>query len=114
LKKLLLIGIILLVLGIVLKKLSHLEVIGLILIITGVAFKAIYILLKIKNGEYKPRKELLFLLVGLVFFFTGLYLQKVDQSLIDPIYFIVFGLVLKVIFIIRFIKKIRPSKNQNS
>ena len=84
------------------------DVLGLTLIITGVAFKGIYILAKVKSGEYKPGNELVFLIAGLLFFFTGLYLQKIDQSLIYPIYFIVFGLTLKVIYIIRFIKMVRP------
>jgi uncharacterized membrane protein len=83
------------------------DVLGLTLIITGVAFKAIYILAKVKSGAYKPGKELIFLVAGLLFFFTGLYLQKTNQSLIYPIYFIFFGLSLKIIYIIRFIKIVR-------
>lgn len=110
LKKILFAGIILLVFGILLKKLFQMEVLGLILIITGITFKAIYILAKVKSGEYKPGKELVFLVVGLLFFFTGLYLQKIDQPLINPIYLIVFGLTLKVIFIIRFITIIKSNK----
>lgn len=110
LKRLLFIGIILLVVGIILKKLTHMDVLGLILIITGVTFKAIYILAKVKSGDYKPGKELVFLVAGLFFFFTGLYLKKVNYSLMEPIYLIVFGLTLKVIFIIRFIKITRPKK----
>jgi len=107
-KRLLLIGIFLLVVGVILKKSTNMDILGLLLIITGVTFKAIYILAKVKSGEYKPGKELFFLVAGLLFFFTGLYLQKINQSLIDPIYFIFFGLTLKVIFIIRFIKIVRP------
>ena len=107
-KRLLLIGIFLLVVGVILKKSTNMDILGLILIITGVTFKAIYILAKVKSGEYKPGKELIFLVAGLLFFFTGLYLQKINQPLIDPIYFIFFGLTLKVIFIIRFIKIVRP------
>ena len=112
LKKLLLIGIILLVVGILLKKLFQMDVLGLVLIITGVSFKAIYILGKVKSGEYKPGKELVFLGAGLLFFFTGLYLQKIDQTLTKPLYLIVFGLILKVIFIIEFIKIIRSKKKK--
>lgn len=109
-KKLLFIGIILLVLGIILRKLTQLEVLGLILIISGVTLKASYILAKVKSGEYKPGNELIFLVAGLLFFFTGLYLKKTDYSTIDPIYLIVFGLTLKVIFIIQFIKTTRTKK----
>lgn len=110
LKGLLFIGIILLVLGIILKKASQLEVLGLSLIITGVTFKTIYILAKVKSGDYQPGKEMLFLLVGLILFLTGLYLRRVDQALINPIYLIVLGLSLKVIFIINFIIIVRSNK----
>ena len=110
LKKILLIGIILLVVGILLKKIFLMDVLGLILIIAGVTFKAIYILAKVKSGDYKPGKELVFLVVGLLFFFTGLYLQKIEQALVNPIYLIVFGLTLKVIFIIRFITIVKSDK----
>ena len=109
-KSLLFIGIILLVAGILLKKLTQMEALGLILIITGVTLKAIYILAKYKSGEYKPGKELLFLVAGLLLFFTGLYLKNTNQTLIEPIYLIVFGLSLKVIFIIRFIIIVRSNK----
>ena len=106
-KGLLFVGIVLLVIGIVIKKSTPMNTLGLVLIITGVTFKTIYIILKARSGEYKPGKELVFLVAGLLFFFTGLYLQKINQSLIDPNYFIFFGLTLKVIFIIRFIKIVR-------
>jgi len=86
------------------------EALGLILIITGITLKVIYILAKVKSGEYKPGKELLFLVVGLILFFTGLYLKNSNQSMIDPIYLIVSGLTLKVIFIIKFILIVRSNK----
>ncbi len=109
-KKILLLGIILLVAGILLKKLILLEILGLILIITGVTLKAIYIIAKFKSGEYQPGKELLFLVAGLILFFTGLYLKNINQNFIEPIYLIVFGLTLKVIFIIKFIIIVRSNK----
>ena len=109
-KKLLFVGIILLVVGILLKKFSHMDVFGLVLIITGVILKAFYIVAKVKSGEYPPGKELIFLIAGLVFFFTGLYLRKNNQQFIDPNYFIFFGLTLKVIFILLFIKMVRSNK----
>ena len=109
-KGLLFIGIILLVFGIILKKVSQLEVLGLVLIITGVTFKTIYILAKVKSGDYQPGKEMLFLLVGLILFLTGLYLRSVVQTIVNPIYLIVLGLTLKVIFIIKFILIVRSNK----
>ncbi len=64
-KVLLFIGIILLVVGIILKKTTQLDALGLASIITGVTFKTIYILAKVKSGEYRPGKELFFLVSGL-------------------------------------------------
>lgn len=109
-KVLLFIGIILLVAGIILKKITQMDILGLASIITGVIFKSIYILVKVKSGEYKPGKELIFLVVGLLFLFTGLYLQRIDQALIKPIYLIVFGISLKITFIIRFIQIVQSGK----
>ena len=109
-KKILFIGIILLIAGIIIKKVLLLNLLGLILIITGVTCKAFYIITKVKTGEYKPGKEVIFLVVGLSIFFTGIYFQKINYSLIEPIYLIVLGLSLKVIFIILFIKEIKANK----
>ena len=109
-KSLLFTGIILLVVGILLKKMTQLDAIGLASIITGVTCKSIYIVIKARTGEYKPGKELVFLAVGLLLFFTGLYLRGVEQNLIKPIYLIVLGITLKITFIIKFIQIIRSSK----
>lgn len=109
-KSLLFAGIILLVVGILLKKMTQMEVIGLAAIITGVTCKLIYIVLKARSGVYKPGTELFILAVGLLLFFTGLYLRGLEQNLINPIYLIVLGITLKVIFIIKFILIIKSSK----
>ena len=109
-KVLLFIGILLLVLGIILKKTIQMDALGLTLIITGVTFKSIYILAKARSGKYKPGKELIFLVVGLLLFFTGLYFRNKEQTLINPIYLIVFGITLKIIFIIRFIQIVKSGK----
>ena len=110
LKRILFAGIILLTSGIILRKVTPLDIIGLALIITGVILKIIYIVLKIKRGEYRPGKELILLVVGLVIFFTGLYLRNSDQPPIDPVYLIVLGISLKVGFIIGFIRNVRSYK----
>ncbi len=109
-KVLLFIGIILLIVGIILKKTTQMDSLGLALILTGVTLKAIYILGKVKSGEYKPGKELFFLVVGLILFLIGLYLRGIDHALIKPIYLIVFGITLKITFIIRFIQIVRFGK----
>lgn len=108
-KFLLFTGIFLLVLGIVFRKITSLEVFGLFLIISGVLCKTIYIIAKAKSGEYKPGKELIFLFTGLLLFLSGLYLRSHPQNLINPLYLIITGLILKIIFVFRFIYLIRSN-----
>lgn len=59
-KALLFIGIILLVIGILIKKLTPFDSLGLASIIIGVTFKSIYIFSKAKSGEYKPERACFF------------------------------------------------------
>ena len=109
-KVLIFIGILLLVTGIILKKLTQMDILGLALIITGVTFKTVYILTKVKSGEYIPGKEVIFLFLGLIIFLTGLYLRGTNQTLNYPIYLIVFGIILKTTFIIKFIQNVQSVK----
>jgi len=108
-KGLLFLGILLLVVGIVIRKMTTLEVFGLILIISGVICKTIYIVAKARSGEYQPGKELIFLGLGLLLFLSGLYLRKHDQNLTYPIYMIALGLMLKIVFIIRFVQIVKKT-----
>lgn len=108
-KKLLFVGIALLVIGILIRKLTQLEISGLILIITGVACKTIYIISKAQSGEYKPGNELFILAIGLLLFFTGLSLRGIEQPLIKPAYLIVLGVSLKVFFIIKFVQNVKAN-----
>ena len=107
-KSILFLGIILLVVGILVRKLSAYPSLGLLILLTGVGLKTYYIIAKVKTGEYKPGKELWFLFVGLCLFLSGLYLRGKDLF-IDPSFLIVLGIGLKVVFIIRFIQKVRRS-----
>ena len=109
-KKLLFLGIALLIVGIVFRKLTDMTVLGLILILTGVTLKTIYIVAKAKSGEYKPGKELISLFLGLILFLTGLVLNAKNPGLF-PGLLIGTGLSLKVIFIIIFIKKTRSDNS---
>lgn len=109
-KILLFAGIVLLIIGIVLRKMTELEIIGLILIIIGVTCKSTYIVLKARSGEYKPGKELFVLALGLLLFFTGLYLRSSEQSFINPLYLIISGLTLKIVFIVRFVQITRSQR----
>jgi len=113
-KSLLFVGIVLLVVGILIRKLAGLDVFGLLMIITGVICKTVYIVAKARSGEYKPGKELIFLGVGLVLFLSGLYLRKHDQNLSYPIYMIVVGLMLKIVFIVRFVQIVKKTGASDS
>ncbi len=106
-KSLLFVGIVLLVVGILIRKLTGLDVFGLLMIITGVICKTVY---KARSGEYKPGKELIFLGLGLLLFLSGLYLRSIEQEIINPTYLIVAGLSLKIVFIIRFIQIVRRTE----
>jgi len=105
----LLAGILLLIIGIVLRKTTELASEGLILIIVGVVFKTYYIISKARSGEYKPGYELIFLFVGLAIFLTGLYLRSHEPPF-SPALLIVPGILLKVLFIVLFIVKTRRSR----
>ena len=107
-KKLLFLGIVLLVIGIIFRKLTELTGLGLFLILTGVACKTIYIIAKAKSGEYRPGRELIWLFLGLLMFLTGLVLNAKNPGLLSGL-LIGVGLSLKVIFILIFIKKIRSN-----
>ena len=101
-------GIILLTLGIVLKKTTDLSITAISLMTIGVVLKVYYIIIKIKRGEYTPGREFLLLLVGLIIFFSGLYLRY-QESAINPSILIFSGISLKVAFIVIFIRKSRYS-----
>ena len=103
-------GIVLLILGILLRKMTELEIIGLILIIIGVTCKSTFIVLKARTGEYRPGKELFALALGLSLFFAGLYLRGSEQNLINPLYLIISGITLKLVFVVRFIQISRSIK----
>lgn len=103
-------GIILLVIGITIKKMTSLEVIGLILIGTGILLKTIYIVSKARSGEYKPGKELIYLFLGLLLFMTGIVIRKSDSVSNYPIYLIFSGLLLKIVYVVTFVRMIKKGK----
>lgn len=105
-KWLLFIGLVLLTLGIVLKKNGVLSYEPVLLIIIGVLFKISYVILKARSGEYKPSYELLFLTAGLLLFAAGTYLKN-QESLFNPTFLIVLGILFKITFIILVIINIK-------
>jgi hypothetical protein len=104
-------GIGLLIAGILLRKLSDFQNLGLLVILLGVGLKTYYILRAIRSGLYEPGKELWLLFAGLTFFLGGLYLRG-ESLVLNPTYFIVFGLALKILFIIRFIQIVRINRQK--
>ena len=112
-KWILFIGIILLTLGILLKKFSELSIEPLLLIVVGVLFKIYYIIQKARHGEYKPSYELLFLFVGLLLFATGTYL-KTHEPHFNPSFLIIPGILFKITFIILVIVNIKALRKHNN
>ena len=111
-KPILYIGILLLLVGIVVRKMSSYHLMGLVMILAGVGLKTFYIIAAIRSGLYKPGKELWLLFVGLALFLSGLYLRDTD-FFVDARLMIVIGLVLKVLFIIRFIQMVRETRKNS-
>ncbi|NNK82150.1 MAG: hypothetical protein HKO92_03390 [Flavobacteriaceae bacterium] len=109
-KYLLITGIISLIIGVLIKLNFQSVHIGHYLIAIGIAFKIIYIVIKVRNDEYNPGKEVLFLIFGLLLFFTGLYATEIVQKFIRPLFLIVFGVILKLVFIVRLINITKSEK----
>jgi len=101
-------GIFLLTTGVLLRMFTELRFVAILLIIVGVLFKTFYIISKARRGEYQPGYELLFLFVGLTFFFSGLYF-RVHKPTYPFVFLMVSGLILKIVYIILFIVKVRST-----
>lgn len=99
-------GILLLTTGIILRIFTDSGFVAILLIIVGVGLKAYYIISKARSGEYKPGYELVFLFVGLTLFFTGLYFRSHEPSY-HYVLLMVSGLILKLVYIILFVLKVR-------
>ena len=102
-------GIASLVGGILLRRLTSFEGMGLFLILFGVMLKTMYIVTMARNGRYQPGLELIFLFTGLFIFLAGLYMRSLPDPFVNPVIPIVFGLLLKVVFIVRFIQVTRSA-----
>lgn len=99
----LILGLLLLISGIILKLLSDYDQLAILLIVLGASLKVAHIIGIIISKSYRPGWELLILVLGLSFFFFGLYICQ-RESLAQV--FIITGLVLKTIFVVWFIRKI--------
>lgn len=105
------VGIVLLIIGIIVRKTTGMAIEGLAIILIGISFKTIYIISKARSGEYKPGKELLLLFAGLGLFLGGLYLRSIE-GFTYALVMIISGISLKVIFIILFIIKTRSKTKE--
>lgn len=103
-------GILFLITGIVLRKVTDTGFLPILLIVIGILFKTYYILQKIKSQAYKPGSEFLFLFFGLALFLSGLYFRSPEAGLYVSL-LIYLGIALKIVFILLFIVKIKsPEK----
>jgi apolipoprotein N-acyltransferase len=107
-KWILITGLVVLLIGILFRISIPENFIGLTLILTGVCLKTMYIIAKAQSGEYRPGFELLYLFFGLILFLSGIYLKNHNPPF-KPLFLIVPGLGLKVLFIILFIRKTKKS-----
>ena len=101
-------GILLLTTGIILRIFTDAGAVALILIVFGVLLKSYYIIDKARSGEYKPGFELVSLFVGLSLFFLGLY-YRLHEPTYHYVLLMVSGLILKTVYIIMFIIKVKQS-----
>lgn len=101
-------GILLLTMGVILRILTEQRFVAILLIITGVLFKTFYIISKVRSGEYQVGYELVFLFLGLTLFFSGLYF-RVHRPDYPFLFLMVSGLILKIVYIILFIVKVRST-----
>ena len=99
-------GLALLTIGLLLKYLTDLNPAPALLIFTGVLLKVYYLINKIRGGAYTPGYEVGILVIGLMLFLTGIYIRE-HGSAINPLYLMIPGIILKVTFIVFFIRKIR-------
>ena len=104
-KALLYLGAALLTLGVVFKIFTELSTVSIILIVAGALLKITSVQIRISKG-YKPGIEFIFLISGLALFLPGVYIEGINQYF-NPLFIMVPGIILKSLFIILFIKKLR-------
>lgn len=110
-KGILYIGILLLLLGLLLRYLTPYDSAGLGLIIVGIILKFFYILRAVIIGQYRPQSEIYLLISGLLLLFLGLwYKQNINE--VDGYGMITIAILLKLSFVIFFIRKTRVNRTE--
>lgn len=102
-------GLFLLTLGIILKVVTEWSAFALALITLGGLLKVSYLTLRIRQGNYKPGYELFLLIIGLLIFFTGIYLRT-HSNTINPWFFMGPGILLKISFVVIFAKRLKANQ----
>jgi len=102
-------GLTLLTVGIIFKIILDNVAFPVFLIATGILFKVYFIFNKIKTEKYQPGYELILLILGLGFFFSGIHLKN-TVYFIEPVYLKIVGILFKVIFLVLFIRKTKNNK----
>ena len=106
-------GILFVIMGIVLRRITELGFGPILLIVLGALLKTYYIFNKVKRGSYKPGYELIFLFGGLILFLSGIYMRS-HQPAFSPKILIFLGIFLKITFIVMFVIKVKTHENKSS
>lgn len=100
-------GVALLSLGIIFRFAGMESYIYFPLLAAGGILKIIYITNLLRNKIYKPGFEILFLVIGLLLFFSGIILKY--QAIPSYIYFLLPGLMLKLLFVVLLFRKAKSN-----
>ncbi len=102
-------GITFLSVGIILRLAGMENYIAIPLMAAGGLLKIYFIAVQIWLGFYKPGYELLFLIIGLMVFFSGIAM-KYHTTNNQYIYLMIAGLTLKLIFVVLFIRHLKKAR----
>jgi hypothetical protein len=101
-------GVLSLVAGIVLLKVSMHSIVPIGLIVLGAGLKLNFLLQKIVRHKYRPGIELVYLVTGLVIILLRKYIQlPLAGNGMDLL--LGLGVALKVVFVLMFIRKVKKS-----
>jgi membrane protein insertase Oxa1/YidC/SpoIIIJ len=97
-------GIAFLIVGIFLKLHTDYQTIAIVLMALGGLLKLINLIHLLKKKTYKAGWEIAILVIGLSLFFFGLYVCQIESY---ARLFIIFGLLLKLSFVVLFVRKLK-------
>lgn len=103
-------GLILIITGILLKISTPESWISSVLISLGGTAKILFLVLTLRKNKLRPGYEMLFLLAGLALVILGAQLRKEPSTLAFALPATLSGLLLKITFILLFIRKLRSHR----